>query len=142
MIFPLIISLANTLGRRWTNSISFLLAAVFCIPTALLATCEFKNLKHNGKRLNTALPYMFNFNLGKKDFQIVFSFISTFKILTWGFIRRFLQLSSSFGRPSHSLLSIYKQWKPIQHVYVKRACLSERLVQIVLAYWAHILHIW
>lgn len=33
--------LANKLGRRWTNSISFVMAAIFCIPTALLANRKF-----------------------------------------------------------------------------------------------------
>ncbi|XP_031637594.1 carcinine transporter [Contarinia nasturtii] len=29
--------MANTLGRRWTNSFSFILASLFCIPTIILA---------------------------------------------------------------------------------------------------------
>lgn len=32
---------ANTLGRRWTNSLSFILGGIFCVPTILLANCKF-----------------------------------------------------------------------------------------------------
>lgn len=37
-------STANTVGRRWTNSLSFIFASVFCIPTIFLANCKFQTI--------------------------------------------------------------------------------------------------
>lgn len=34
---------ANTVGRRWTNSLSFIFGSAFCIPTIILANCKFSS---------------------------------------------------------------------------------------------------
>lgn len=36
---------ANTIGRRWTNVLSFLLSAIFCIPAILMVNCKFYGMQ-------------------------------------------------------------------------------------------------
>lgn len=56
-----IIILADTLGRRWTNCSSFLLAAMFCIPTALLANSIFFNFVDNEQILKNSILFVCQF---------------------------------------------------------------------------------
>lgn len=47
---------ANTIGRRWTNTISFFLSAVCCIPTFFLANCmyRFKSQNFSNKMVSSS----------------------------------------------------------------------------------------
>lgn len=96
---------ANTIGRRWTNVLSFLLSAVFCIPAIFMINCKFYGMQKSFAKFSSFLVFLNEMNViynelprqnqkktklvSIEDGQVFFGIDGTFQAITEHFYFNF-----------------------------------------------------